>query len=232
MSIKTTFSPITFDGGILTVGFRNREPDDPLIKTVSRTVTTVRVIEGAANVGSAQYAQNVTSSYWCTLVDKTLNTPNQIGDISIPTRWTHDLLLTRGRWSPEIDLRLKGMLPKLGRYPEGEEDLSETGYRSLGFLSAPFLIDYLKKPATIQEIGRRKVTARLIGELATRDHVTDMAAVLNQPDADTRVFLAKGLERLTRTNLKFDEAFWRSDKYEPGVKAWMDWAKANPAPKK
>jgi hypothetical protein len=233
MSIKTKYSPITFEGGMMTVGFRNREPDDPLIKTVSRTVTTIRVIEGAAKVGSAQYTQTVTGSYRCTLVDKTLNTPDQLGDISIPTRWTHEILVQRGRKTPEVELRLRGMLPMLSRYPAGEEDLSESGFRSLGTLSVPFLIDYLRKDATIQEIVRRRATARLIGELATREHVGGIAEVLNQPyDAETRVLLAKALEHLTGTNLKMDEAFWRGDKTEPGIKAWNDWVKAHPAPGK
>lgn len=232
-TFKTQFSPVEFSGGSLDLAFIHRDPNDPAVKTISRTVTSVRVLEGTASVGSRRYTQKVTTGYWCTLVDATLNTPDQIGDPTIPTRWVHEILLKRGKGTPEIETRLQNMLQMLGRYKEGEEDLSDAGYRSLGEFAPPYLVaNYLKYPPTAQETTRRRAAAKIVAELGTRAQVPALVALLQDPDALVRVPAAKGLERLTGTNLKFDETYWKGEKPDAGQKAWDDWLKKNPPPKK
>jgi hypothetical protein len=231
--IKTQFSPIEFTGGTLAVTFHPRDPSDPLIKTVSRTVTVVIVSEGTATVGSKKYSQKLTPGYWCTLVDATLNTPDQIGDMTIPTRWVHELLVKRGKSTPEIDQRLQGMMRMLGKGRPGEEDPSDSGYRSLGAFSPPFLVErYLKYPSPPQDAPRKRAVVRIIADLGTTAQAPALIALLPDTDVEVRVAAAKGLERITGTNLKFDEAYWKGDKLDGGQKAWEEWAKKNPAPKK
>lgn len=230
--IKTQFSPIEFAGGSLDASFIHRDPNDPAAKTVSKTVTTVVVLDGTVEVGSRRYNQKLTPGYWCTLVDATLNTPDPIGDPTVPTRWVHDLLLQRGKMTLEIESRLQNMLQMLGRYPKTEEDLSEKGYRSLGELSAPFLAKYLKIPPSPTETTRRRAATRVLADLAGRAQAPDLALTLRDADAETRVAAARGLERLAGTNQRFDEAFWRGEKREAGEKAWDEWVKKNPPPKR
>jgi len=230
--LKTPYSPIELVGGSLDASFIHRDPDDPQAKSISKTMTTVIVFDGTVQVGSKRYAQKLTPGYWCTLMDATLNTPDPIGDGTIPTRWVHELLLQRGKSTPEVEIRLQDMFQMLGRYKKGEEDLSDKGYRSLGTLSVTFLAKYLRTPPIPQETTRRRAAARILADIGTRAEAADLAATLKDPDADTRVILAKTLERLAGTNLRFDEAFWRGEKREAGEKAWDEWVKKNPAPKK
>ena len=232
-TFKTQFSPVEFTGGSMDLTFRPRDPSDPAVKTISRTVTSVRVLDGTASVGSRRYTQKVTAGYWCTLVDATLNTPDQIGDPTIPTRWVHELLLKRGKSTPEIDTRLQNMMQMLGRYQKGEEDLSDAGYRSLGEFSPPWLVaNYLKYPPTAQETTRRRAAAKIVADLGTKAQAPALVSLLQDPDVEVRLPAAKGLERVAGTNLKFDEAYWKGDKLDAGQKAWDEWLKKNPAPKK
>jgi FecR-like protein len=230
-AIKTQYSPIEFDNAILDVSFRHRDPNDPATKTISRTVTSIYSLNGTITVGSKRYTHKLTTGYWCTLVDATLNTPDPLGDPTIPTRWVHELLMRRGKYTPEIESRLESMYQMLGRYKTGE-DLSESGYRSLGEFSAPFLVKYLKYPPTPQETTRRRATAKILADVATKAQIPDLIGILKEPDADSRAAGAKGLERLAGTNLKFDETYWRGASLDAGQKAWDEWVKKNPPPKK
>ncbi|HXX94942.1 MAG TPA: FecR domain-containing protein, partial [Planctomycetota bacterium] len=231
--VRTKFAPIDFTGGTMSVTFHPRDPNDPLIKTVSRTITMVLVAEGTATLGDKKYVQKLTQGYWCTLVDGTLNTPSLMGDISVPTRWVHELLVKRGKACPEIDSRLLGMLRSLGRYPEGQEDGSEAGYRGLGPYSPPYLVqEYLKYPTPPVDMPRRRAVVRIIADLGSAAETPALVGLLADADVDCRVTAAKGLERITGSNLKFDEAYWKGSSLDAGRKAWDEWLKKNPPPKK
>jgi hypothetical protein len=232
--IKTQFSPVEITGGTISITFHRRDPSDPDFKKVSRTQTMVLVAEGTAQLGDKQYTQKVVSGYWCNMVDGTLNTPGLMGGIAIPTRWVHDLLVKRGKPSPEIDDRLKQMLRMLGHYPEGQEDPSDLGYRSLGSYAPPFLVEgYLKYPTPAQDLPRKRAVVRIIADLGGVAQAPALVALLVDPDTDVRVTAARGLERLAGTNLNFDAAYWKGDgrpntkpeAFEAGRKAWEEWAK-------
>jgi HEAT repeat protein len=121
----------------------------------------------------------------------------------------------------------------LGKNRPGEEDPSDTGYRSLGAYSPPFLVErYLKYPSPPQDAPRKRAVVRIIADLGSPAQVPALIALLPDADIEVRMAAAKGLERITGTNLKYDEAYWKGDKVDAGQKAWDDWAKKNPPPKK
>jgi hypothetical protein len=230
-ALKTPFSDMTLAQGTFDINFFNRDPNSPEAKRVSKTVTEVTVIAGQITIPSKRYTQQVDTGYWCTLVDGTLNTPNQMGDPVVSSRWTHELLLKRGKMTPEIEQRLRILMQMLGRYGK-HEDLSDQAIRALGDLATPFLAEYLKFPSSPQETSRRLASAKILQEHATKAQIPDLVPTLQDPDADTRVAIAKTLERLAGTNLKYDEAYWRGGKCEAGQKAWEEWARKNAPPKK
>ncbi len=221
-NIKTEFSPISTAGGIVDVTFRERPPGDPLIRKVSKTVTTVITFEGSTTVGSRRYAQKVTAGWWCTLVDSQLNTPDGIDKPEFMNPWIHEVLLARSPQNPELQARLQNLVGMLGqsRGPQAEPLL-----RELPEAASPALAKLLKSPPSPIDVERRKVAAKILADVAPKGSASDLAAVLADADADVRVQAARGLERLAGKNLGHDEAYWRGANVEAGRKAWEAWAK-------
>jgi len=222
--IKTQFSPIQTAGGTLTVSFVERDPADPLRKTVSKTVTSVICFEGTTTVGSKRYAQKVTGGYECDLVDSQLNTPDPHEDPALCSSWVHDIILARNPGSPELQRRFHSLLSMLS---QSRSARAEAVFRALPEGSAPFLAKFLRGPSQVIDVQRRKVAAAILADTAPLRLADDFVALLQDADADVRVSAAKGLERLAGKNLGFDEAVWRGDKTAEGVKAWDAWVKKN-----
>jgi hypothetical protein len=220
--IKTQFSPIQTAGGVLNVSFVERDPADPLRKTISRTVTGVICFEGTTTVGSKRYSQKVTGGYWCELVDSQLNTPDPHEDPSLCTAWIHELLLARNPANPELQRRFQSLLAMLSQSRSAK---AETVFRALPEGSGPFLARFLRGPSLPIDVQRRKIAAKILADVAPARLADDLLALLQDADADVRVASAKGLERLAGQNHGFDEAYWRGDKTADGIKAWDAWVK-------
>jgi len=222
---KSEFSTAEVASGVVDLGFIIRDPDDPLRKKVSRTRTLFSVLEGKLTI-KATYTQILTAGYTCDMVDRSLNTPDPIGNRTNLTLWIHDLLLARGQ-TAEIEKRLDAMLAMLGEY-EGE-DLSEKGYRAFGDPAAVFLLEYLKYPLPANQAPRRQKAARIAADGAAPKTAPALSALLEDSDPEVRSAAAAGLKRLTGQDLGYAANFWRSDKFADGVKAWAEWMKKNAA---
>jgi hypothetical protein len=222
---KSEFSTSEVASGVVDLGFIIREPDDPLRKKVSRTRTLFSVLEGKLTI-KATYTQILTAGYTCDMVDRSLNTPDPIGNPTSLTLWIHDLLLARGI-TGEIEKRLDTMLAMLGQY-DGE-DLSEKGYRALGDPAAVFLLEYLKYPLPANQAPRRQKAARIAADGAAPKTAPALSMLLEDSDPEVRAAAAAGLKRLTGQDLGYAESFWRGEKFAEGAKAWAEWMKKNAA---
>lgn len=219
-AIKTKFSPMEIASGWVEISFRERAPDDPLRKTVSRTVTQVICLDGVISVGSRRYTQKLTPGYFCELVDSQLNTPDPAPESVLASAWIHELLLARDPRHPEMAQRFQTLVRLLGqtRAPQAEEVL-----RALGEKSVPFLAEYLKGPPGPLDAERRRRAAGILADAAPPGAAGDLVEILGDPDPEVRARTAGGLERLTGSNLGFDAAYWRGADIEKGRQAWREW---------
>jgi hypothetical protein len=206
--------------------FRIRGENEPERKKVSRTVTTLAVMEGQLKMPSKRYSQVVTAGYTAELVDAQLNTPDPTPNPTLYTAWVHELL-SRPKDDAEVQVRTNAILSELAIVKEN--DPQEAALLGLGERAAPAVFAYLKIPGTPFQLPRRRAAARVMGETAPAASAGDLAAILKDADADIRVSAAKGLKRLSGQDLGFDEAFWRGAKFADGHKAWTDWLAKNAA---
>jgi hypothetical protein len=222
----TEFSAMETEAARFDLEFRIRDENDPDRKKVSRTVTTIAILEGKVKTPSRKYTQVVTAGYWCTLVDAQLNTPDPIANDTTLTAWTHELL-TRPKDAAEVQARTQTILNDLGHVKEN--DPCEAALRALGERSAGPVLTYLKYPASPIDGPRRRAAARVMGDVAPASSANDLAALLKDTEPDVRVHAARGLKRLSGQDLGLDEAFWRGAKSADGHKAWADWLAKNGA---
>lgn len=215
--VVTPFAPMKAAEAVYAASFEKRDPNDPLFKTVSRTETKIAVFESKVQVVSRRYAQYVTAGYSCNLVDAQLNTPDPTLQPMLGTRWTHPILVARGKSSDETSLRANAMLDRLGMVEK--DDPSEAGMRELGEFAAPTLTMYLKTPGGASELPRRRAAARVLGDVAKNP--LDLLPALRDPDAQVRISAARGLKRLTGEDLGKDEAFWSGD--QAATEGWKAW---------
>lgn len=215
--VTTPFAPLRAKEAVYAASFEKRDPNDPLFKTVSRTETKISVFESKVNVVSKRYAQFLTAGYSCNLVDAQLNTPDPTDQPMLLTRWTHPILVARGKASDETSLRASAMLDRLGSVEKN--DPNEAGLRDLGEFAAPTLAMYVKTPGGASELSRRRAAARVLSDVAKNP--LDLLPTLRDPDAQVRLSGAKGLKRITGEDLGKDEAFWSGDKAQTdGWKLW------------
>lgn len=215
--ILTPFAPMKAAEAVYAASFERRDPKDPLYKTVSRTETKLSIFEGKVQVVSKRYAQFVTAGYSCNLVDAQLNTPDPTLNPMLITRWTHPILVARGKPSDEIGLRANAMLDRLGSV--AADDPSEAGLRDLGEYAAPALAQFVKIPTGPSDLPRRRAAVRVLADVA-KDPL-QLLPTLRDPDAQVRISGAKGLKRLTGEDLGKDDAYWSSD--AAPTEGWKLW---------
>lgn len=222
----TEFSAMETEFARFDLDFRIRDENDPDRKKVSRTVTTLAVMEGKVKTPSRKYSQIVTAGYLCQLVDAQLNTPDPVSNDTTLTAWVHELL-SRPKDAAEVQSRTSTILGDLGHVKEN--DPCEVALRALGERSAPTVLQYLKLPASPIDAPRRRAAARVMADTAPAASAGDLAALLKDTEPEVRVQAARGLQRLSAQDLGFDEAFWRGAKFADGHKAWTDWLAKNGA---
>jgi len=222
----TEFSAMETETARFDLDFRIRDENDPDRKKVSRTVTTLAVMEGKLKTPSRKYSQIVTAGYTCQLVDAQLNTPDPISNDTTLTAWVHELLL-RPKDAAEVQSRTSAVLSDLGQAKEN--DPCEAALRALGERAAPTVLAYLKIPASPIDAPRRRAAARVMADTAPATSAGDLAILLKDTEPEVRVQSARGLKRLSTQDLGFDEAFWRGAKFADGHKAWTDWLAKNGA---
>ncbi len=220
------FSNMETEGARFDLEFRIRADNDPDRKLVSRTVTTLAVLEGKVKMPSKRYSQVVTAGYTAQLVDAQLNTPDPIANEAALSSWVHELL-TRPKDAAEVQMRTQMVLNDLGQAKEN--DPCEAALRALGGRAAPPVLDYLKLPASPIDAPRRRAAARVVAETAPPSSANDLAALLKDAEPEVRVHAARGLKRLSAQDLGFDDAFWRGATFADGHKAWTEWLAKNGA---
>lgn len=219
--VNTMHIPVTMDQALVEVEFRPRVPNgDPAF-------TFVRVLEGTARASSKRFNAVIHAGLYTTGIGSQLNTPDPLKNGSLETAWIHPLLLERGRADEETGNRAMELVQILGR--ESANDPAEAALRSLGDLATAELVRFLTKSANGPQPARRAAAVKIIAETGTLKSAAGLQALLQNPEADTRVVAARGLARLAGKDLGFNDAFWKGESLEKGQKAWDDWVKQNAA---
>lgn len=185
--------------------------------------TRVIQVKGKSTVATRRYRQFVMAGYWCEVVRGALNTPDQAGDTTLVTAWTHELLAKTDAGKQELQQRFQGMLTKLGTLPQYEQ-----GFREAGELSVPFLVKYLKIPATAQETARRQDAAKILADVCGASSAGHLVALLRDIDGEVRASAGRGLARLAGNDLGFNDAYWKGTSLDRGQTAWAEWLKTRP----
>lgn len=180
-------------------------------------VTTVSVVEGVALVGSV----TVEGGFQCQVVDGTVGQPVRARELLVLTKWVNELLALKGGEDEEFQKRVNGMLALIGESKMAYLDESEI--RSLGDHCAVPLTRYIESSESATNLARRRNAARILSDVASKESVADLAALLSDPDPEVRVQMARGLERLTGTSLGYGEEQWRATANAQGVQAWRDY---------
>lgn len=192
-----------------------------------KKITGLLMIEGTASVVSRKGKQLLMAGYGCETNDGVLNTPDLAGDPILPTMWMNELLAARSKDDPEFLKRMGTMLDNLGFFKPN--DPYEAGFRSLGELSVPYLMAYLKKADPAAGGESRSSAVGIISDLAPPRLAPELAAYLKDPEPEIRASVARGLKRMTGQDHGFNEAYWKGEQVEKGSAAWADWLKKNAA---
>lgn len=189
-----------------------------------RRVTSLVVLDGAARMGD----QSVGSGQVCRVVDGATEPPSPAHDLTVLTRWVHEILVLRDPANAEFHGRVNDLLARIGRTKM--EQLYEGEIRALGDHAALPLTRYIQSPESRPEAARRRSAARILADIASAPSVPDFVALLRDDDPAIRASIARGLQRLTGQTLGFAADHWSGPACaQPGggAAAWEAWLREN-----
>jgi hypothetical protein len=224
--IESKFASFTFPGGVIGLSFVNRDPKSEEYRTISRTVTTLEVLDGTVKVQGRKDKQAVSSGWMCTLVDAQLNTPDPVANFALSTAWVAPILVARPQPAAEIAIRVELLWADLGADAKGRA--CETALRDLGPGAAALLAGAFKRPGLSTDVERRRAAARVLSDIAPAAAASALLPMLKDADAEVRAAGARTLLRLAGADLGFDDAYWRGADTAKGAAAWAEHLKKNP----
>jgi hypothetical protein len=225
-TIESKFASFHFPNAMLGLSFVNRDPKSEEYRTISRTLTTLQVLDGTVRVVGRKDKQPVSGGWQCTLVDAQLNTPDPSPNFGVATAWVAPLLVARGKQTDEVNMRVELLWNDLG--PDARGKACEAALRDLGPWSAPLLAQALKRPGLSTEGERRRAAARVLADVAPPAVAAGLLPLLKDADPELRAAGARALKRLAGQDLGFDEAYWRGTDVAKGAAAWDEHLKKNP----
>lgn len=138
----------------------------------------------------------------------------------LATSWVNELLAFEPDREQEFQQRVDALLAMLGRTKMAH--LYEWEIRSLGDHCALPLLRYVESPDLFVEPHQRQDAARILADVATRQHLPGLLALLDDPDPEVRVCAARGVARLTgRFPDESPESFRATDHAER-ARAWRE----------
>jgi hypothetical protein len=102
------------------------------------------------------------------------------------------------------------------------ENLYEAEIRGMGDRCALPLARYIQSDVSKKSPRRRRKAARILADIATKEYLANLAALLRDSDPEVRVQMGRGLERVTGTNLGMGKGHWNSItcNSEDGASKW------------
>ena len=101
----------------------------------------------------------------------------------------------------------------------------EQDIRSLGEYAALPLIRYVQSPQSPDDPRQRLTAMRIVADIAPSWTIGDLIKLLADPDAQTRFFAARTLQRLTGLDQGRPPDEWREDlnRCLPSIDLWQRW---------
>lgn len=219
VEVATELHPMKLEECVAEISFTPRVPNG------SPAMTHFMVIEGKMQAFSKKFSPVITSGWVATGYGSQLNTPDTIRCGSADTAWVHSLLVERGKLDEEVAMRADELLSVLAK---DNPDYAEPALRSLGELAAPALARYLSKTFLVEtQVLRRAVAARALADAATVKSANLLVPLLSHKESEVRIAGGRGLARVAGKDLGYNDAYWKGDKVDAGVKAWEEWVKQN-----
>jgi ferric-dicitrate binding protein FerR (iron transport regulator) len=158
-----------------------------------------------------------------TLANGKLELAESPSDLVHAERWMQPLLTLRGHGNPELTERVDALLARIGRTKLAwmyEQDL-----RNLGEYGALPLLRYVQSAPSRQDVERRHTAINVLADTAPIWLAPDLIALLEDDDPVVRVASARGLARLSGSDLGFPAEEWDADPADlaAGVAAWNQW---------
>jgi hypothetical protein len=219
-TVATDQAAIEAVGTTLDIFHGTREVDPKPKEGAARRVTSLVVLEGAARL----LDQAVSAGQICRVVDGRVEPPSPARDLTVLTRWVHEILVLRDPGNVEFHGRVNDLLARIGRTKL--EHLYEGEIRALGDHAALPLTRYVQSPESRKEAARRQTAARILADIASAPSVPDFVALLRDEDPAVRASIARGLQRLTGQTLGFAADHWSGPAcVQPGggAAAWEAW---------
>jgi ferric-dicitrate binding protein FerR (iron transport regulator) len=151
-----------------------------------------------------------------------------VDDLMHATSWATELLLLKGRDNKELEKRVNDLLAQIGRTKA--DFLHETDIRALGDHCVLPLTRYVQSERSQEDVGKRRMAARILADLAQPWSIGDLIELLNDADGEVRHQAARGLARLTQETQGVPANRWAGADSPELVSArqhWRDWWKAN-----
>ncbi len=188
------------------------------VKKEGQRVTTLLVVEGQARMGN----RIVPAGFQCRTVDGQSGEPDRVHELTLLTKWVHEILRLKGHDSEELERRVNEMLAMLGRTKM--EELYEYEIRAMGERCVLPLLRFIQSPQSRSDPKRRRDAARILADIAGPSVVPDFVRLLSDSDGEVRVHIARGLRRLTGESLQMDDNYWKRDPgWTNGCDRWENW---------
>lgn len=163
----------------------------PGTEHAGRELTELAVLEGSALL----CGERVEAGRRATALDGRFAHAEEAEDLLLITSWVNELIAFEPDRSAEFQERVDALLAMIGRTKMAH--LYEWEIRSLGDHCALPLLRYVESEDSRSEVARRRDAARILADVATVQHLGGLAELLNDPDPEVRVSVARGILRLT-----------------------------------
>lgn len=190
-------------------------PQPPLLDRAADLV----VVEGQGWFSFGVDRRQVPAPMSCAVASGRCQIPERAEPL-LRTGWTHDLIKLRPKDDPEFVSLVKGLVAGMDRTETA--DGFEREIRSLGSRGVPTLLALVKRSPQDFGPSERRHAARILSELAGPSEVSDLVALVHDPDEQVSGFARKALSRVTGV-------------YEKGRIDWDRWLRDHrerwPAPR-
>jgi ferric-dicitrate binding protein FerR (iron transport regulator) len=192
--------------------------------------TTLTVLDGTTRVkgdtiaGGQEAERTVSSGQSLEIVNGRPGEPSRVRDLMLSTRWVNEILVLKGRDSPELESRVDDLAAQIGELKESF--LYEQEIRSLGDHCVVPLTRYIQSDRSKGHDDKRRAAAGILSDVAQPWCIPYLIELLSDRDGDVRAHAAGGLHRLTGMDLELSVEQWQSappaERFRCG-QTWQQW---------
>jgi ferric-dicitrate binding protein FerR (iron transport regulator) len=185
------------------------------------------VIEGSTRVEGKESQVIVRKGQRTQIKEGRASKPMSVLDLVRSVDWADEILILKGRESPELFRRVEDILAQIGEAKM--QLLKEEDIRRLGDHCVVPLTRFIESERSRGEKEKRHRAALLIADLAQPWSIPDLIDLLKDSDGEVRYQAARGLKRLTHLTFGAEPEQWRnrSPQAQKAHQEWRAWWREN-----